>query len=105
MDNEYNRRSFVRQVSTLLCTLPLAAFARQVPPARVRRIGFLIGGVQSLIDAFKLVPGGTFQFLPSCFLAVITTWSGSNPNFVCSSLSGADAPNVCMPITLSELPT
>lgn len=64
MDNGYNRRSFVRQVSTLLCTLPQAAFARQVPPARVRRIGFLIGGVQSLIDAFKLVPGRSRPLFP-----------------------------------------
>lgn len=34
------------------CALP-AAFARQATPARIRRIGFIIGGEQSLIDAFK----------------------------------------------------
>jgi hypothetical protein len=37
--------------------------------------------------------------LPSCFFAAATTWSGSNPYFRCNSLSGAEAPNVCMPMT------
>ena len=43
--------------------------------------------------------------LPSCALAAAATWSGSNPNFLWSSLSGADAPNVCMPIMRPALPT
>ena len=36
--------------------------------------------------------------LPSSSLAIKTTRSGSNPNFFWSSLSGADAPNVFMPM-------
>jgi hypothetical protein len=39
------------------------------------------------------------HFLPSCFFAAATTWSGSNPNFLCNSLSGAEAPNVFIPTT------
>src|SRR5215467_6576947 len=45
------------------------------------------------------------QLLPSCCLAAETTWSGSKPNFFCSSLSGAEAPKVFMPMTRPELPT
>jgi len=45
-----------------------------------------------------LTPGSTY-FVLSCSLAAATTWSGSNPNFVCNSLSGAEAPNVFMPTT------
>ncbi len=43
--------------------------------------------------------------LPSISRAIATTASGSNPNFFCSSLSGADAPNVCMPTTRPRGPT
>src|SRR4030095_5600387 len=43
--------------------------------------------------------------LPSCPFAAAATWSGSKPNFLWSSLSGADAPNVCMPIMRPDLPT
>ena len=43
--------------------------------------------------------------LPSCAFAAAATWSGSKPNFLWSSLSGADAPNVCMPIMRPALPT
>src|SRR6266576_3527071 len=45
------------------------------------------------------------HFLPSCFFAAATTWSGSNPNFLCNSLSGAEAPNVFIPTTYPEAPT
>src|SRR5262250_1285882 len=34
------------------------------------------------------------HFFPSCCLAALTTWSGSNPYFFCNSLSGAEAPKV-----------
>ena len=44
-------------------------------------------------------------FLPSCSFAAATTWSGSNPNFLWSSLSGAEAPNVFMPMTWPDVPT
>ena len=47
----------------------------------------------------------TRQFRPSTSLATATTRSGSKPNFCCSAFSGADAPKVCMPITLPRLPT
>src|SRR5262245_9094992 len=43
--------------------------------------------------------------LPSCAFAAAATWSGSKPNFLWSSLSGADAPNVCMPIMRPARPT
>src|SRR5262249_5866834 len=48
---------------------------------------------------------GHAHFLPSRFLATATTRSGSKPNFFCSSLSGADAPNVFMPMTWPRGPT
>src|SRR5262249_13723839 len=37
--------------------------------------------------------------------AAVTTRSGVNPNFVCSAFSGAEAPNVFMPITSPSSPT
>ena len=43
--------------------------------------------------------------LLSCALAAAATWSGSNPNFLWSSLSGAEAPKVFIPITWPEVPT
>jgi hypothetical protein len=44
-------------------------------------------------------------FLPSCSFAAVTTQSGSKPNFLWSSLSGAEAPNVFMPMTRPDSPT
>src|SRR4029434_3573016 len=43
--------------------------------------------------------------LPICFLAAATMDSGVKPNLRCNSFSGAEAPNVFMPMTQSELPT
>src|SRR5262249_51423035 len=43
--------------------------------------------------------------LPRSSLAASQTRSRSNPNFFCSSFSGADAPNVFMPMTRPALPT
>ena len=37
--------------------------------------------------------------LPSWCFTAATTWSGSNPYFLCNSLSGAEAPKVFMPMT------
>src|SRR5262245_38486836 len=37
--------------------------------------------------------------------ATVATRSGSKPNFFCRAFSGADAPNVRMPITWPALPT
>src|SRR5262249_26644371 len=37
--------------------------------------------------------------------AASTTASGVKPNFVCRSFSGADAPNVCIPIAAPVVPT
>ena len=42
---------------------------------------------------------------PSSSMAAATTRSGSNPNLRCSSLSGADAPKVFMPMTRPSGPT
>jgi hypothetical protein len=47
----------------------------------------------------------TIYFLPSSSLATAVTRSGSKPNFFCSSLSGAEAPNVFIPITRPAVPT
>src|SRR4029434_8940018 len=47
----------------------------------------------------------TIHAIPSCFLAAVATWSGSNPNFLCNSFSGAEAPNVFMPTMKPEEPT
>ena len=43
--------------------------------------------------------------LESISFANSTTLSGSNPNFLWSSLSGADAPNVSIPIIRPDEPT
>jgi hypothetical protein len=40
-----------------------------------------------------------------CAFAAATTFSTVNPNSCCSAFSGADAPNVCMPITRPVGPT
>ena len=41
----------------------------------------------------------------SCRLAAATTASAENPNFFCSSLSGAEAPKVFMPMASPVVPT
>src|SRR4029434_8612603 len=47
----------------------------------------------------------TIHALPSCFLAAVATWWGSNPNLLCNSFNGAEAPNVFMPMTSPVEPT
>ena len=42
---------------------------------------------------------------PISRLAIATTFSGVNPNFFCNSPSGADAPNVSIPIATPASPT
>jgi putative ABC transport system substrate-binding protein len=49
----YSRRSFVSRLGLSCCALPLTAFAQQLRPQRVRRIGFLSGAVPTLIKAFE----------------------------------------------------
>src|SRR3974377_1540061 len=44
-------------------------------------------------------------FLPSCSFAAATMRSGSNPNLCWSSLRGAEAPKVFMPMMCPEQPT
>jgi putative tryptophan/tyrosine transport system substrate-binding protein len=48
-----DRRAFLTRIGALAGAVPFAGLARQPEPRRVRRIGFLIGGEQALIDAFK----------------------------------------------------
>src|SRR6266581_8175391 len=52
VDHRFHRLSFIKQLGLLGCAIP---FVRaQTPQARVRRIGFLIGGgIPSSIDAFR----------------------------------------------------
>ena len=45
------------------------------------------------------------QLRPSASMATATTRSGSKPNLRCSSLSGAEAPNVFMPMMRPAAPT
>src|SRR6266850_3458309 len=45
------------------------------------------------------------RFWPSTALAAATTWSGSKPNRFWSSLRGAEAPKVFMPMTCPHEPT
>jgi hypothetical protein len=45
-----------------------------------------------------------FWAIGSWLFAASTTRSGVKPNFVCSSFNGAEAPNVCMPITAPVAP-
>src|SRR5215217_9344300 len=53
MASTYSRRSFVRHLGLFCCALPLTARSLQVPPRRIRRIGFLSGAVPTLITAFE----------------------------------------------------
>ena len=55
MESRYSRRTFGRDLIALLCAVPfVAASARQVRRARVRRIGFIVGaGNESLVTAFN----------------------------------------------------
>ena len=57
------------------------------------------------LSHYSLNRMGTVHVRPNNSLAVATTRSGSKPNLLCSALSGADAPKVCMPITLPVVPT
>jgi hypothetical protein len=43
--------------------------------------------------------------LSTCCLATATRWSGVKPNFFCSALSGAEAPNVRIPMMAPPRPT
>ena len=64
-----------------------------------------IVGVEDL-GAHRLIAAGAVQRRDaSCFLAAATTASTEKPNFFCSSLSGAEAPNVVMPIASPLMPT
>src|SRR5262249_40972623 len=45
------------------------------------------------------------RYLLSCFLAASTTLSRVKPNFFCTSLSGADAPKVFIPMRPTSLLT
>src|SRR5205814_7100425 len=45
------------------------------------------------------------RFRPTCSRAAAATLSGSNPNFFCSSLRGAEAPKLRMPTFLPVRPT
>src|SRR5512138_2983668 len=47
-----DRRSFLARAGAVAGTLPLTAMLTQVGSRRARRIGFLIGNDQTLIDAF-----------------------------------------------------
>src|SRR5213078_4101503 len=53
MATSYSRRWFVSRVGLLGCALPLTASAQRSRPHRVGRIGFLGGGVPTLVEAFE----------------------------------------------------
>jgi hypothetical protein len=51
------------------------------------------------------VKAAHFFAFATCSFAAATILSALKPNFFSSSLSGADAPNVFMPITRPDAPT
>ena len=55
MNRRYSRRAFVRELAFLPYVVPLlASYAHEIRPARVRRIGFMVGtGFSPLETAFK----------------------------------------------------
>ena len=53
MEQRCNRRAFMLRLSALCGAAPFGRLVSQTQSARVRRIGFIIGGPQSLIDAFR----------------------------------------------------
>src|SRR6516162_3333385 len=78
-------------------------FAHRIPQPTFDGVGF----PRTIPDRLTC-PGAALQVflpLPSNSFATSATRSGSNPYFRSSSLSGADAPNVFMPMTRPDLPT
>jgi len=55
MDGRYTRRAFIRDLILLLSAIPfMASCTHHIRPARVRRIGFIVGtGYPFLVTAFK----------------------------------------------------
>ena len=124
--------SFIVEYFKLIDLLALAALAALACAALVRNgsvwlfvAGILVaiwGAVRVLGIALKRVPAAApcrglrghvgcarltkpRHARPSSSMAAATTRSGSNPNLRCSSLSGADAPKVFMPMTRPSGPT
>jgi hypothetical protein len=85
-----------RRVFVLLLELP------QLLPQVFRLLG---GRGERLQEEERRDGEETLQRLPTRALAVATTPSVWNPNFLCSSLRGAEAPKVFMPITWPDSPT
>jgi hypothetical protein len=62
------------------------------------------GGLSAGFELFEWVHGSSFASASCCF-AASNTFSGVKPNFFSRSLSGAEEPNVCMPILAPVIPT
>src|SRR5215468_9780363 len=66
---------------------------------------FLLQWKSRVIGADRNLHAPMATFLANISLATLTIASGVNPNFFCSSFSGADAPNVFMPMRAPGLCT
>ena len=70
---------------------------RRLPPAEL--------GLDFCKVSFPTVSQLVDYLAAKSSFATATTRSGSKPNFFCNSLSGAEAPKVCMPTTRPFSPT
>jgi len=75
-----------------------------IPPGLASWDGMGIAQLSTSQDGRAPLPA-VFQARPSISNAVVTTRSGSKPNLCCSSLSGAEAPKVFMPMMRPAAPT
>src|SRR5262249_26233572 len=75
------------------------------PEARDEANGHRGGGHHPPRRGRRLARGHAAQLRPRSSLATVTTPSGPKPTPLCSSLSGAEGPNVFMPMTFPALPT
>ena len=71
----------------------------------LQRIAQPVGQVERKTDLRTDKRHCAAYFLCNSSFDTSTTQSGSKPNFFCNSLSGADAPNVFIPITRPDCPT
>ena len=80
----------------------MRAHVQHLVPLAAQRLGQLLLEVEARV----VRPDDDPHFVrPSCCLAAAATFSGSKPNFFCSSLSGADAPKVFIPRIRPPEPT
>lgn len=87
--NMSDRRSFLRRVGAISAALPFG-YPGQAASARPRRVGFLIGNIPSLINAFREAMRG-FGYIEGQNLTLETRVSGPTANFVTQATELAKA--------------